>query len=735
VRIPGTRLDLSESVTLGSRPGGGPNVLRFNDIADRHLELNAGADLALLERAYVFAAKVHEGQQRLSGEPYLIHPLEVAGFLVEMRLDTATVAAGLLHDALEDTLTTPEELRRLFGDEVEFLVEGLTKIAKIEFTSARERQAENFRKMLLAMSRDIRILLIKLADRLHNMRTLKYMAEGPRRRIAQETLDIYAPLAHRLGIDWMRRELSDLAFRTLRPRLVRELERKLKSGRQARRRYVEEVIGILRERLGEAGLRADVTGREKELASIHDKMESQGLDLDELYDVIGFRIILEEPEDRVYAALGIVHATWRPVPGRFKDYVALPKPNGYRSLHTAVIGPHGERMEIQIRTREMHQNAEFGIAAHWKYKEGATDGSGKDEDKFAWLRQLVERHQELSDPHEFLDTLKVDLFPEEVFVFTPRGEVINLPRGATPVDFAYAIHSEVGSHCSGARVNGKLVPLRQTLEDGDTVEVLTSDSQQPRKDWLDFVMSGRARSRIRHAVRVAEQARSRELGRDILEKELRRGGYSLTRLLERGGLDEFVRADGLGSAEDLFSAVGYGKVQASRVVAKLRGESVPERREPPAPVERPPDQAGIRVNGYSDVLTRFARCCNPLPGDDVIGFVTRGRGVTVHVRGCPHTFTLDPERRIPVAWETRSETPRRVRVRVRSVDEPGLLARITKVISGEGINIGGARVSTGQNKQAVQNFDLWVSDLRSLNAVMKRIEKVRGVLSVERVRN
>ena len=710
-------------------------MLRFNDIADRHLEFNSAADLALLERAYVFAAKVHDGQQRLSGEPYLVHPLEVAGILVDLRLDSAAVAAGLLHDTLEDTLTTPEELRRLFGDEVGFLVEGLTKIAKIEFTSARERQAENFRKMLLAMSRDIRILLIKLADRLHNMRTLGYMADGSRRRIAQETLDIYAPLAHRLGIDWMRRELTDLAFRTLRPRLAAELERTLKSGRRARKRYIEEVIGVLRKRLEEAGLRAEVTGREKELASIHEKMETQGLGLDDLYDVIGFRIILDEPEEGVYAALGIVHATWRPVPGRFKDYVALPKPNGYQSLHTAVIGPQGDRMEIQIRTREMHQSAELGIAAHWKYKEGGGGPSGKDHDTFTWLRQLVERHQELSDPHEFLDTLRVDLFPEEVFVFTPQGEVINLPRGATPVDFAYAIHSEVGSHCSGARVNGKLVPLRQVLCDGDTVEVLTSDAQQPRKDWLDFVVSGRARSRIRHAVRVAEQARSRELGRDLLEKELRRSGLSLARLLERGGLDEIVRTDGLGSPEDLFSAVGYGRVPASRIVAKLRGESPPERREPVAPAERPPDQAGIRVNGYSDVLTRFARCCNPLPGDDVIGFVTRGRGVTVHVRGCSHTFTLDPERRIAVAWETHSETPRRVRVRVRSRDEPGLLARITKVISGEGINIGGARVSTGQNKQAVQNFDLWVSDLGSLNAVMKRIEKVRGVLSVERVRN
>ncbi len=713
-------------------------MLRFNDIADRVLETHPEADIALLERAYVFAAKVHEGQQRLSGEPYLVHPLEVAGILVDMRMDTASVAAGLLHDTLEDTLTTPEELRRLFGDEVGFLVEGLTKIAKIEFTSARERQAENFRKMLVAMSRDIRILLIKLADRLHNMRTLEFMGEDARRRVAGETLEIYAPLAHRLGIDWMRRELTDLAFRAIKPRHAKEIRSALRAQRRERKEDIEEVVGILRDRLSEAGLEVEVTGRAKEIASIHTKMESQGLTLDQLYDLVGFRVIVEGGPEQVYTALGIVHATWRPVPGRFKDYVALPKPNGYQSLHTAVIGPRGDRMEIQIRTREMHNAAELGIAAHWKYKEGVAEGGGED-GTFAWLRQLLERHQDVTDPHEFLDSVKVDLFPEEVFVFTPRGDVINLPRGATPVDFAYAIHSEVGNHCAGARVNGKLVAMRHPLEDGDTVEVLTSDAQFPRKDWLEFVVSGRARSRIRHAVRVAEQAHSRELGRDILEKELRRAGLSLPKMLQRGELDEVLRQEGLGTPEDLFSAVGYGRLPTTRVVAKLRGEAPtpPPEREPPA---RPAgatadrDRAGIRVDGYPDVLVRFGRCCNPLPGDDVIGFVTRGRGVTVHTRDCNHAFALDPERRIPVSWEAQSAEPRRVRVRVHSRDEPGLLARVTRSISGEGINIGGARVSTEKNNQAVQDFDLWVSDLRTLNDVMLKIEKVRGVLSVERVR-
>jgi GTP pyrophosphokinase len=717
-------------------------MLRFNDVADKVLETNPDADLALLQRAYVFGAKVHEGQQRLSGEPYLVHPLEVAGILAEMRLDEATVAAGLLHDTLEDTLTTLPEIRRLFGDEVATLVEGLTKIAKIEFTSARERQAENFRKMLIAMSKDIRILLIKLADRLHNMRTLEHMQDDARRRVAQETLDIYAPLAHRLGIDWMRRELVDLAFRTLKPKVAEELEQQIKALRKEQARYVDEVIKILSDKLREAGLDVEVTGREKELASIHAKMEAQHVGLDQIHDALAFRIILEGSSETVYQVLGIVHAAFRPVPGRFKDYVALPKPNGYQSLHTAVIGPQGQRMEVQIRTREMHRNAEFGIAAHWRYKERREGGPSHDDEKFAWLRQLVERQQELSDPHEFLDTMRVDLFPDEVFVFTPKGDVINLPRGSTPVDFAYAIHTEVGQHCAGARVNGRLIALRHELQDGDTVEILTSEAQFPRKDWLEFVVSGKARQKIRHAIRVAEQARSRELGREMLERELRRGGLSLPRLLEDGKLAELAQRELSGSPDDLFSAVGYGRLAASQVVAKLRGDGS----EAPAPPpetrrrrsffrrERPPSQSGLRVNGQPDVLVRFGGCCNPLPGDDVVGFVTRGRGVTVHARDCPHAFTQDPDRRIDVEWETKTAIPRQIKVRVVSIDQPGVLARITKSISSAGVNIAGARVATSDDQTAIHDFDLWVTDLRSLTAVMKEIERVRGVLSVERVR-
>jgi GTP pyrophosphokinase len=717
-------------------------MLRFNDIADRILEYNPGCDLQLLQRAYVFSAKVHEGQERLSGEPYLVHPLEVAGILVEMRMDEVTVAAGLLHDAIEDTLTTSEELRRLFGEPVAFLVEGLTKIAKIEFTSVRERQAENFRKMLIAMSRDIRILMIKLADRLHNMRTLRYMAEESRQRVAQETLDIYVPLANRLGINWMKQELEELAYRTLKPEAFDELERRLGEKSQARAEYIGEVIGILSKQLAEEnGLRVEVTGRLKDLASIYRKMETQGLTLDEIYDVIAFRVILEGGQEHVYTALGIVHSIWRPVPGRFKDYVALPKLNGYQSLHTTVIGPYGERMEIQIRTREMHQNAEFGIAAHWKYKDKGLDPvASADADKFAWLRQLLEWHQELADPHEFIDLVKVDLFPDEVFVFTPKGEVINLSKGATPIDFAYAIHSKVGEHCSGAKVNGKMVPLRHRLADGDTVEIITSPAQYPRKDWLEFVASARARSKIRHALRAREKERGRELGREILDRELRKAGFSLPRLLESGGLDEVAQAEAKGQVDELFSLVGYGKLASADVVRRLKGEPAPQP-VPEAPrrrglFRRGPRRStsGIRVSGQPDVLVRFARCCAPLPGDDVIGFVTRGRGVTVHQKDCAKTFEQDPARRIEVQWDTDATAPWSIKVRVHSVDRPGLLAKVTKTISAAGINIGAAQVSTTEDAKAVQTFDLWVNDVASLNAVMKEIGRIKGILSVERLR-
>lgn len=726
-------------------------MLRFNDIADRMLEYNPQVDLERLQRAYVFTAKVHHGQERLSGEPYLIHPLEVAGILLDLNVDEDTVIAGLLHDTLEDTLTTREEIERLFGEKVAFLVEGLTKIAKIEFRSAREQQAENFRKMLIAMSEDIRILMIKLADRLHNMRTIQYMKEESQRRIAQETMDIYVPLAHRLGVYWMKQELEDHAFRCLEPDAAAELEAQLLLSRDEREQYIENVIGLISAKLAESDLTGKVLGRVKDISSIYAKMKSQDLEIEQIYDAIGFRIVVDGGIEDCYAVLGLIHSIWAPVPGRFKDYIALPKPNGYRSLHTTVIGEFGERMEVQIRTEEMHRDAELGIAAHWKYKEGRVDHGGGDA-QFDWLRQLIEWQRELEDPHEFLDTVKLDLFPNEVFVFTPTGEVMNLMSGATCVDFAYAIHSEVGSQCAGAKVNGRLVPLRQRLRDGDTVEIVTSPNQVPRKDWLEFVVSSKARNHIRHAIRQAGKERAIGLGRDILSRELRKADMTLSKVQEDGRLDRYVEQEfGGKSVDDLFAAISYGKVAASALVRKLGGaleeppESTPSVSTTVVPKrirqlfrrERRRDESGVLVSGNSDVLVRFAGCCEPLPGDDIIGFVTRGRGVTVHTRGCVKVFALDPDRRIEVDWDDAVESRRAIAIRVLSRDEPGILAKITNTISAAGLNIGAARVSTEDEtggQGAELTFEVWVQDVQTLTSVMREIRKVKGVRSVERVR-
>ena len=728
-------------------------MIRFNDIADRLLEYDPQVDLERLQRAYVFTAKVHDGQERLSGEPYLIHPLAVADILLDLFVDQDTIIAGLLHDTLEDTLTTREEIDRLFGPRVAFLVEGLTKIARIEFKSAREQQAENFRKMLIAMSEDIRILMIKLSDRLHNMRTIVHMNEDARRRVAQETIDIYAPLAHRLGVYWMKQELEDLAFRALEPDVAAELEAKLLVSRDERERYIDGVIAIISARLAELGLSCEVAGRVKDISSIHAKMKSQDIEIEQIYDAIGFRVVIEGSIGDCYAVLGQIHSIWPPVPGRFKDYIALPKPNGYRSLHTTVIGQFGERMEIQIRTQEMHRDAELGIAAHWKYKEGRV-AADRDDSKFDWLRQLVEWQKDISDPHEFLDAVKLNLFPDEVFVFTPKGEVINLPVGSTPIDFAYAIHSEIGSHCSGAKLNGRLVPLHQKLKGGDTVEILTQVERSPRKDWLEFAVSSKARSHIRHAIRQAGKERAIALGRDLLQRELRKSDLTLAQIEQDGRVARYLASEGAGQTlDDLLAALSYGKLTASAAVRKLSGASAATPTSVAAPVsaavsvvprrlrqlfsrERRRSTSGVRVSGTPDVLVRFAGCCEPLPGDEIIGFVTRGRGVTVHTRGCVKVFALDPARRIEVDWDATSDVKRAVEIRVVSKDEPGMLAKITNTISAAGINIGSARVTPAetQGTGAEQFFELWVQDIQTLAAVMKEIRRVKGVRSVERLR-
>ncbi len=709
-------------------------MARINEIVDQVEQNFPNADEGVLHRAYVYSARVHQGQERLSGEPYLTHPLAVASLLADMRLDPVTVAVGLLHDTIEDTLATEEEIREQFGDEIGDLVVGLTKLSKVEFQSREEHQAENFRKMLLAMSKDIRIILIKLADRLHNMRTLEYMEEDARRRTSRETLDIYAPLAHRLGIYWMKEELEQRAFREVYPEVFRSIEELIAGNHEERERYIKDMRERLLAILAEAGLSVEVTGRLKEVYSLYKKMQEQDLSMDEVYDLIAFRIIVDGTTATCYETLGIVHSLWRPVPGRFKDYVGMPKPNGYQSLHTTVIGPFGERVEVQIRTQEMHRVAELGIAAHWKYKgDGSTSPS--DEKKFAWLRQLLEWQQSLSDPNEFLETVRVDLFADEVYVFTPQGDVIALPTGATAIDLAYAVHTEVGNHCAGAKVNGQLVRLTQRLNTGDTVEIITSPHQKPRQEWLDNVVTGRARNRIRHVLRTEQVEDARALGKEILQRELQRRRMSYDQLLKSGELTAMAKEFSHRDLDAMLRAVAYGRLQGRQVARKLAGDGEVGKPNILQRVFRPTrEPADVKVSGLDHVLVRFGKCCSPLPGDPVEGFITRGRGVTVHARDCPKIFHLDPERRVPVDWEGQTDTLRRVKVRVISENRPGLLAAVSNKISAQGVNIDAGQITTSGNNRAVQTFELSLKNRRELDSVIKQLTKIRGVLSVERVR-
>ncbi len=737
VRLPGLYL---EDTLLGW------TLIRLNDILDRVGGYHPDPDLDLIKKAYVYSAKVHQGQIRKSGEPYLVHPLEVAGILAEMRLDEASIVTGLLHDTIEDTLATKGDIAELFGQEIADLVDGVTKLSKFTAGNTQEeKQAENFRKMVVAMAKDIRVLLVKLADRTHNMRTLEHMIPEKQERIARETLDIYAPLANRLGIQWLKSELEDLSFQYVRPNDCAELTQKVEARAKERDRFISEVVGIVKERLTESGIQGRVYGRVKHLYSIWRKMQIQSVDFEQIYDVIAFRVIVESVA-QCYESLGIIHSLWMPVPGRFKDYIAIPKPNMYQSLHTTVIGPRAERIEIQIRTQEMHRIAEEGVAAHWAYKEGKNGGSpsAKDAAKFGWLRQLLEWQRDLTDPTEFLETVKVDLFAEEVFVFTPKGDVKNLPRGATPVDFAYTVHSEVGEHTVGAKVNGKIVPLRYTLKNGDTVEILTSPTSHPSKDWLTFVKTSRAQTRIRGFIRQAEHKRSLEIGKEVAERELRRYGLSLNRLSKGGGLDEAAGKLGYKRGDDLLVALGYGKVTPLQILQQL---VPPEKLAQPPPVRQPasrfselirkvarlPGAGGVRISGIDDVLVRFGRCCNPVPGDDIIGFITRGRGVSVHTRACDKSLSLDPLRRVDVTWDTKAgEVKRPVSIRVVTDDRAGVLAQISKTISEAGMNISQATCRTTGPGRAVNTFEVAIGDLKQLRGVMRSIEGIDGVVSVER---
>ena len=713
--------------------------MNLTGLIERVRSYDSGADSDLIARAYDFSAAVHKGQKRASGEPYLIHPVEVASVIAELKLDVPSVVTGLLHDTVEDTLTTLDEVKAEFGDEVAALVDGVTKLSQVNFTSREEKQAENFRKMVLAMARDIRVILVKLADRTDNMRTLNHLVAERQREIAQETLDIYAPIAHRLGVSWIKNELEDAALRYLRPEVYYQLKRNVAKKKAERTRYINEFSSVLSKKLTEAEIEAEVSGRPKHFYSIYGKMQRENLLYDQIFDLVGFRVLVDTVTD-CYAALGVVHASWKPVPARFKDYIALPKNNMYQSLHTTVIGLYGERVEVQIRTHEMHRVAEFGVAAHWKYKGGQAVGAAEAQ-RFAWLRQLLEWQQNVSDPQEFLGSVKEDLFSDEVFVFTPKGDVLNFPEGASVIDFAYRIHSEVGHHCAGARVNGRLVPLRYRLRNGDTVEIVTTTNQTPSKDWLNHVKTSRAKARIRGWLRYQQRSRSLAVGREILERDLARHQLDFKRLQKDGKLSEAAHALSVKDEETLIAGVGYGKITTAQVLGKLL---------PPDELARRAEReegtlrkffrrmagqgTGVQVSGVEDVLVRFGKCCDPLPGERILGFITRGRGVTVHAIDCPRVLESDPQRRVEVVWESGASGARPVNLEVICIDQPGMLASITKSISAVGVNITRAQVQSTPDKQALNSFEIMVGTADQLNKVIRAIGKLRGVIRVSRPR-
>ena len=718
-------------------------MLRINDIVDNVLSYNPNADVDLIRKAYVFSAKVHAGQVRLSGEPYLIHPLEVTGILTQMKLDAASVATGLLHDTVEDTLASLKDIQENFGPEVAQLVDGLTKISKMTLRSPEEGQAENFRKMILAMVKDIRVILIKLADRLHNMRTLQFQPLERQVEIAQETLDIYAPIANRLGIDWIKSELQDLAFRYLHPDIYDDIKGKIARREKERSSYIDEVKRTLMKKLYENHIEGEVHGRLKQIYSIYMKMRDQNIDFDQVFDITAFRVVVNSIKE-CYDVLGIIHSIWKPIPGKFKDYIGLPKENMYQSLHTSVIGPYGERIEIQIRTHEMHRISEEGIAAHWKYKEGKVVGEADDK-RFTWLRQLLEWQRDLKDDAEFIESVKVDLFPNEVYIFTPKGSVKQFPVGATPVDFAYSIHSDVGSHCMGARINGKIVPLRYELKSGDTVEILTSPNQKPSKDWLKYVKTSRAKTKIRQWFNTEERERSITLGKEILDKELRKYDLQQAKLIKTGELAKVATEFSFQGIDDLIAAVGYGKITANQIIGKIVPQERLEQQEAAKEREegrlkriiqrftRTPKDA-LLIKGIDNVMVRYAGCCNPLPGDKVVGFITRGRGVTIHAADCTNTLDGDPNRKVDVEWDSTKEYSYPVRIRVYSEDKKGLLAEISSSMSSNEANITNARVDTTEEKRAVGTFEVEIRDLGHLKKVIKGLEKIKGIHRVERMK-
>jgi len=714
-------------------------MVRLTNILEKVKGYHPRADTDLINKAYVYASRAHQGQMRKSGDAYFVHPVSVADIIADMRLDASSVCAALLHDVVEDCEASVNDIETVFGEEVAFLVDGVTKLGKVNFASREDRQAESFRKMLVAMARDIRVLLVKLADRLDNMRTLDHMSEAAQERIARETLEIYAPLAGRLGIQWLKAELEDLSFKHLEPEAHDALETQVKAVSKSTDSYMSDVTAKLQKMLVTRGFSVQASGRRKHLYSLHRKMKSSGISFEQVHDFVAFRVISESVAD-CYASLGVIHSEWTPVPGRFKDYIALPKSNMYQSLHTTVIGPGNRRVEIQIRTHEMHRTAEYGIAAHWQYKEHSGGIDPKDAARFVWLRQLMEFQQEVADPEEFYESIRVDLFPDDVYVFTPKGDVKTFPRGSTPVDFAYGVHSEVGHRCSGARVNGAIVPLRHKLQNGDVVEIITSKSHHPSKDWLEFVVTSRARSRIRTYLRTEERKHAVKLGKDLFEKELRKNGMSLSKFLKSKRAKEVFSRFRVGNEDELYARIGIGKLALPTVIEEVVPTEDTERDSlRPGFFERTvqrvagdTDGAGIRIEGMDNMLVRFAQCCTPVPGDPVTGWITRGRGVSVHRRGCPRVLELDPERRVQVSWGNDVQVDLPVSLRVMTDDRSGILASVSSVFSSNGVSISEASCLS-KDGRAENLFHFRVGDIDRLREIMRGVAKVKGVLDVERV--
>ena len=710
-------------------------------------------DIDIIEKAYNFASEAHKSQKRESGEPYIIHPIDVAEILAELGMDTNTIAAGLLHDVLEDTDCTYKEMSDMFNEEIASLVNGVTKLGKIEYKSKQEQQADNVRKMLLAMAKDIRVIIIKLADRLHNMRTLKFMPKEKQKLKAKETLDIYAPLAHRLGMSKIKWELEDLSFRYLHEEEYYDLVRQIAEKRVEREAYISSIIDDLYKNLEESGIDSDIEGRPKHFYSIYRKMVNKSKTIEQIFDLTAIRILVNSVKD-CYGVLGIVHTIYKPIPGRFKDYIAMPKPNMYQSLHTTVIGPQGKTFEIQIRTFDMHKTAEYGIAAHWKYKEGDA-GEDKEkgfEKKLAWLRDMLEWQKETSDAEEFMEGFKIDLFSDEIFVFTPKGVVINLASGSTPIDFAYRIHTDVGNRCIGAKVNGKIVPLDYKLKTGEIVEIITSQSAKgPNMDWLNIAKSNQAKSKIKSWLKKAKKDENINKGKELLEKELRKQGVVLSEITKGDSYERLAKRYNLHNSDDIYAAVGVGSISASAFVSRLKeenlGDKVKQSDEEIAKnieehiaksdrVNKKEGNYGITVKGESNLMIRFARCCNPVPGDEIQGYITKGRGVSVHRTDCSNLKSLiayDPNKVVDVSWGMSKGASYVAEVRVKSDDRMGVLSDIMKVITDSGLHLNALNANSAKGNEALINIKVKIDSIEQLRELMKKIRRLKGVTDVFRV--